>query len=59
MTKLSYETIERIEGLIDQKELQRFRESILSIADDLQNEMFELDDIREYLKMDLQEMLGY
>ena len=59
MTKLSYEMIERIEGLIDQKELQRFRESIQSITDSLEDEGFELSDISAYLKMDLNELLGH
>jgi len=55
-SNLSYETIERIEGLIDQKELQRFKESIQSITDSLESEGFELSDISAYLKMDLNEL---
>ena len=58
MTKLSYETIERIEGLIDQKELQRFKESIQYIAGDLEDEGFELSDVKAYLQMELNELLG-
>jgi len=57
-SNLSYETIERIEGLIDQKELQRFKESIEYIAGDLDDEGFELSDIRKYLQMELTELLG-
>ena len=57
-SNLNYATIERIEGLIDQKELQRFKESIQAIADDLENEMFELSDVKAYLQMELNELLG-
>ena len=38
---LDYETIKMIEGLINLKELQRFKESIQSIADDLEEEMLD------------------
>jgi hypothetical protein len=57
-SNLSYETIERIEGLIDQKELQRFKESIQYIAGDLEDEGFELSDVKAYLQMELNELLG-
>jgi hypothetical protein len=57
-SNLNYATIERIEGLIDQKELQRFKESIQYIAGDLEDEGFELSDIKKYLQMELNELLG-
>ena len=57
-SNLNYETIERIEGLIDQKELQRFKESIQYIAGDLEDEGFELQDVKKYLQMELNELLG-
>jgi hypothetical protein len=55
---LDYETIKMIEGLINLKELQRFKESIQAIADDLEEEMFELSDVKAYLQMELNELLG-
>ena len=55
---LDYETIKMIEGLINLKELQRFKDSIQSIADDLEEEMFELSDVKAYLQMELNELLG-
>jgi hypothetical protein len=57
-SNLNYATIERIEGLIDQKELQRFKESIQYIAGDLEDEGFELSDVKKYLQMELNELLG-
>ena len=58
MKNLDYETLERLEGLINLKELQRFKESIQSIADDLEEEMFELSDVKAYLQLVLNELLG-
>ena len=58
MKNLDYETLERLEGLINLKELQRFKESIQSITDDLENEMFELSDVKAYLQMEFNEILG-
>jgi hypothetical protein len=58
MKNLDYETLERLEGLINLKELQRFKESIQSIADDLEEEMFELSDVKAYLHLVLNELLG-
>jgi uncharacterized protein (UPF0335 family) len=57
-SNLNYATIERIEGLIDQKELQRFKESIQYITGDLEDEGFELQDVKKYLQMELNELLG-
>jgi hypothetical protein len=55
---MNLETIERIEGLINLKELMRFKESIQSITDGLEEEGFELQDVKKYLQMELNELLG-
>jgi hypothetical protein len=56
--KVDIEVIERIDQLINLKELERFKESIQNITDDLEEEMFELSDVKAYLQLVLNEILG-
>jgi hypothetical protein len=49
---------DRIEGLIKRKDLEIFKETVLDITDHLELEGFELQDIKEYLIRELNEMLG-
>jgi len=58
MANLKYETIERIEGLIDLGDLGLFKNALENITNDLEMEGFELSDIRKYLQMELTEFLG-
>ncbi len=56
---LSYEAIERIEGLVDMKALIEFKTAVSDIAEDLVNkEGFEYSDVRDYLTMIVKEILG-
>ena len=49
---------DRIEGLINLTDLERFKETTLDISNDLELEGFDLQDIKEYLIRELNEMLG-
>jgi hypothetical protein len=57
-SNLSYETIERIDGLINQRDLELFKNALENITNDLEMEGFELNDIKAYLQMELNEYLG-
>ena len=58
MKKLDYEVLERIEGLVDLRELNSFKESIQAIVDDLEDEGFSFSEIRAYIQLELNELLG-
>jgi hypothetical protein len=49
---------DRIEGLIKIVDLIKFQETVVDIADHLEFEGFELQDVKEYLIRELDEMLG-
>lgn len=48
-SNLSPETLDRMEGLTNQKFLSALRQSITSLADDLFTEGFETDEVKDYL----------
>ena len=52
------ETIERIEGLIDLRDLDLFKNALENITNDLEQEGFELSDVNAYFKLILNEILG-
>jgi hypothetical protein len=58
MKNLSYEVLERIEGLILITELEIFKRSLHSITDDLVNEDFTYSEIKAYFQLTLDEVLG-
>jgi len=58
LSNLSYETIERIDGLINQRDLELFKNALENITNDLEMEGFELSDVKAYLQMELNEYLG-
>ena len=47
----------RIEGLVDQRELAKFAEAVMAIAQDLDNEGFDAVDIKKLLKDKLDDMI--
>lgn len=49
---------DRIDGLIKVNDLAIFQETVLDIANDLELEGFELQDVKEYLIRELNTMLG-
>ena len=52
------ETIERIEGLIDLRDLDLFKNALENITNDLEQDGFELSDVKAYIKLILNEILG-
>ena len=52
------ETIERIEGLINLRDLDLFKNALENITNDLEQEGFELSDVKAYFKLVLNEILG-
>ena len=52
------ETIERIEGLVNQRDLELFKNALENITNDLEQEGFELSDIKAYFQLILDEVLG-
>lgn len=49
---------ERIDGLVNLKELTAFKDAIESIANDLEEEGFHLSDVKAYLQRELDIILG-
>ena len=52
------ETIERIEGLINLRDLDLFKNALENITNDLEQEGFELSDVKAYFQLILNEILG-
>ena len=57
-SNLSYETIERIDGLINQRDLELFKNALENIVNDLEMEDFDSKDIKMYFQLMLDEYLG-
>ena len=58
MKNLDLEVLERIEGLVDQRDLELFRNSLENITNDLEEEGFHLSDVKAYFQLILDEYLG-
>jgi len=58
MQEVSYETLERMEGLINRRDLELFKNSLENITNELEQEGFELSDIKAYIQRELDEILG-
>jgi hypothetical protein len=58
MKKLNADQLDRMEGLVNQIDLRRFRLSVESISYELDNEGFENWEIKAYLQLFLDEYLG-
>ena len=52
------ETIERIEGLINLRDLSRFKNALENITNNLEQEGFELSDVNAYFQLILNEYCG-
>ncbi len=52
------EMIERIEGLINLRDLELFKNSLENIVNDLEMEDFHLSDVKAYFQLILNEILG-
>ena len=58
MKKLDYDTLVMIEGLIDLRDLDLFKNALENITNDLEMEGFELSDVKAYFQLILNEILG-
>jgi hypothetical protein len=58
MKKLDYDTLVMIEGLIDLRDLDLFKNALENITNDLELEGFELSDVKAYFQLILNEILG-
>ncbi len=58
MRNFQIEVIERIDQLINQRDLELFKNALENITNDLEEEMFELSDIKAYFNEILDEYLG-
>jgi hypothetical protein len=55
---ISIESLDRMEQLTKHLELERFRESIQDIVDCLEDEGFCLEEVKQFLQLELNELLG-
>jgi hypothetical protein len=58
MKKLDIEVLERIEGLVNLRDLELFKNALENITNDLESEDFELSDVKAYFQLILDEILG-
>jgi hypothetical protein len=58
MKKLDYDTLVMIEGLINLRDLDLFKNALENITNDLEMEGFELSDVKAYFQLILNEILG-
>jgi hypothetical protein len=58
MKKLDYDTLVMIEGLVNQRDLELFKNALENITNDLEEEMFHLSDVKAYFQLILNEYLG-
>jgi hypothetical protein len=56
--EVNIEIIERIDQLINQRDLELFKNALENITNDLEEEMFELSDVKAYFQLILNEYLG-
>jgi hypothetical protein len=58
MKKLDYDTLVMIEGLVNLRDLDLFKNALENITNDLEQEGFELSDVKAYFQLMLNEILG-
>jgi hypothetical protein len=58
MKKLDYDTLVMIEGLVNLRDLDLFKNALENITNELEQEGFELSDIKAYFQLMLNEILG-
>jgi hypothetical protein len=55
---MNFETLMRIEGIVAKQSILDLQETISSIADQMLDDGFEYDDIKEFIQVYLDEILG-
>ena len=58
MKNLDYDTLTMIEGLVNQRDLELFKNALENITNELEEEGFHLSDIKSYFQLILDEYLG-
>ena len=58
VTLVTPEALERMDGLINRRDLELFKNSLENITNELEQEGFELSDIKAYIQRELDEILG-
>jgi hypothetical protein len=58
MKKLDYDTLVMIEGLVNLRDLDLFKNALENITNELEQEGFELSDVKAYFQLMLNEILG-
>ena len=58
MKKLDYDTLAMIEGLVNLRDLDLFKNALENITNELESEDFELSDIKAYFQLILDDTLG-
>ena len=58
MKNLDYDTLTMIEGLVNQRDLELFKNALENITNELEQEDFELSDVKAYFQLILNEYLG-
>jgi len=58
MKKLDYDTLIMIEGLVNLRDLDLFKNALENITNELEQEGFELSDVKAYFQLILNEILG-
>ena len=58
MKGFQIEVIERIDSLVNQRDLELFKDALENITNDLEDEGFELNDVKAYFQLILNEYLG-
>ena len=57
-SNVNIEVIEKIDGLINQRDLELFKSALENITNDLEMEDFHLSDVKSYFQLILNEYLG-
>ena len=57
-SNVNIEVIEKIDGLINQRDLELFKSALENITNDLEMEDFHLNDVKSYFQLILNEYLG-
>ena len=57
-SNVNIEVIEKIDGLINQRDLELFKSALENIKNDLEMEDFHLNDVKSYFQLILNEYLG-
>jgi ribosomal protein S18 len=58
VTLVTPEALERMDGIINRRDLELFKNSLENITNELEQEGFELSDIKAYIQRELDEILG-